>query len=107
MVLNFLLIYYLEHGGNGSPLQFGNGVNIPLLGFAYFTTNAGTQVISVLISIALFVWIPKIVADMTKAFGYDLGSYGTELKKGFSDPYARMTNWYKRGRQSLSSRGGS
>jgi hypothetical protein len=104
----FLLIYYLEHGGgNGSPLQFGNGANIPLLGFTYFTTNGGTQVISILISIALFVWIPKIVADMTKAFGYDLGAYGTELKKGFSDPYARMTNWYKRGRQSLSSRGGA
>ncbi|MCL4393027.1 hypothetical protein M1145_02710 [Patescibacteria group bacterium] len=101
----FLLIYYLQHGNNGSPLSFGNGANVPLLGFSYFTSNGGTEVVSVFISIALFVWIPKIVADMTKAFGYDLGAYGTELKKGFSDPYSRLTNWYKRGRGSLSSRG--
>ena len=103
----FLLIYYLQHGSGGNPLSFGNGANIPLLGFSHFTSNGGTGVVSVFISIALFVWIPKIVADMTKAFGYDFGAYGTELKKGFSDPYSRLTNWYKRGRGSLSSRGGA
>ena len=105
--LVFLLIYYLQHANGGKPLSFGNGANIPLLGFSYFTSNGGTSVISVFISIALFVWIPKIVADMTKAFGYDFGAYGSELKKGFGDPYGRMSNWWKRGRQSMSSRGGA
>jgi hypothetical protein len=87
----FMVMWYLEYGGgSGNPVSFGNGQSLPLIGFnSAFSSNAGA-VMSAFIAIAIFVLIPKLVEDVTKALGYDLSAYSTEFKKNIQGPWGTM-----------------
>ncbi len=95
----FNLIYYLQNSITG----LSNGNTLPLLGLGSIFSSQQGNTIGLLISIALFVMIPKIIADATKALGYDFSSYATELKRGFAQPYSSLRKWTGNARKSLGS----
>ena len=93
----FNLIYFLEHAQG-----FSNGNSIPLLGFGQLFTQQTANTIGFLIAIAIFVLIPKVIADVTKALGYDFSSYTSELKNRFQGPYGSVRKWTGNTRKRLS-----
>jgi hypothetical protein len=95
----FNLIYFLEHSTGFAP----GGNSLPLLGIGQIFSNQSGKTVELLISVALFVLIPKIIADVTKALGYDFSSYATELKRGFQSPYGSLRKWTGSTRKSLGS----
>jgi hypothetical protein len=89
----FNLIYYLLN----TTQSFYNGNSLPLLGLAPLVgsiNSKGSSAIAAIIAISLFVLIPKLVDDVTKALGYDFSSYVSELKRGFLQPTNSLRGWY-------------
>ncbi len=94
----FNLIYFLQHAPG-----FTNGNSLPLLGLGQLLTNSNSQTISLLLAIAVFVLIPKVIADATKALGFDFSSYSSELKNRFQGPYGSVRKWAGSARKAVSS----